>query len=115
MSSDRLVNCFRTDPFPVGLHVPILEAIYDRVPVISSFKLQECTNSHAVNVLMSIKDMTQGYEPRNGKPSAEVGVVDVTYDLYPHNAEDFGVLAVTLTRDAKRRQNYVVGQVELTK
>ena len=38
------------DPFPVGLHLPVLAALQDRVPVVTAPALQECTNSHAFNL-----------------------------------------------------------------
>ena len=34
------------DPFPVGLHLPLLEGLLEGIPVVSAPRLQECTNSH---------------------------------------------------------------------
>lgn len=42
------------DPFPVGLHLPLLEALLDGVPVVSAPALQECTNSHAVGIAAAL-------------------------------------------------------------
>lgn len=38
------------DPFPVGVHEPIINALSAGVPFVSAPALQECTNSHAVSL-----------------------------------------------------------------
>lgn len=53
------------DPYPVGLHTAVLEAMLDGVPVITAPALQECTNSHAFSLARYLRIM-----PRQGIPEA---------------------------------------------
>lgn len=38
------------DPFPVGVHEPVINALNAGVPVVSAPSLQECTNSHSLSI-----------------------------------------------------------------
>jgi hypothetical protein len=42
------------DPYPVGTHTQILEALFEGIPIVSAPKLQECTNSHAIGIVSAL-------------------------------------------------------------
>jgi hypothetical protein len=75
------------DPFPVGMHLPVLEALAAGVPVVSAPKLQECTNSHAVG----ISELLQ------------LQLVNETSFLWPTTSEEYAVFAMRLARDPHLR------------
>lgn len=42
------------DPYPVGTHTQILEALSEGIPIVSAPQLQECTNSHAIGIVTAL-------------------------------------------------------------
>lgn len=84
------------DPFPVGLHEPVLDAMLDGVPVVSSSDLQECTNSHAAGIGRYLKIPAFLEESQSG------GL------MLPSTAEDYGVLAVRLAKDRALRRSFIM-------
>ena len=80
------------DSFPVGMHVPVLEAMAAGVPVVSAPKLQECTNSHAFSIAKSFS---------LGISEEEAG------EFWPKTPEEYAVLAMRLARDRRLRQLFI--------
>lgn len=85
------------DPFPVGLHIPIYEAILDNVPVITAPKLQECTSNYAVGMIHHMNRLMQWNETWN---------VEEYDELLPQSAEEYGVLAVRLSKEPSLRVKF---------
>lgn len=80
------------DSFPVGMHVPVLEAMAAGIPVVSAPKLQECTNSHAFGIAKSFA----------------LGITeDVAQEFWPRTAEEYAVLAMRLAREHRLRQLFI--------
>lgn len=80
------------DSFPVGMHVPILEAMAAGVPVVSAPKLQECTNSHAFGIAESFA----------------LGIAhDEAKEFWPRTSEEYAVLAMRLAREHRLRQLFI--------
>ncbi len=74
------------DPYPVGAHVAVLQAMKEGVPVVSAPSLQECTNSHAVGISRAL---------RLSKLS------------WPASAEEYAVEAIRLQREEALRLEFV--------
>ena len=116
------------DPFPVGMHLPILQAMLDQIPVLSSFALQECTNSHAFNMAHFLNITSTTTNPSSSSadthaphahtvssntdnfapdPSNSPGASDNFQSLYPTTPEEYGVWAVRLQREPLFRQAFI--------
>lgn len=122
------------DPFPVGMHLPVLQAMLDQVPVLSAFALQECTNSHAFNIarylnisapqIHSSGDSTRGRVSHNNvAPAVSSSNTDNfetsehllagsdhsggAYSLFPTTPEEYGVWAVRLQREPAFRSAFI--------
>lgn len=93
------------DPFPVGLHENILEAMLDGVPVVTAPMLQECTNSHAASIGRYLH--IPAYSSRQEVDLDRFGD-DVEYTDIPSTAEDYGVLAVRLSKDSELRRRFTL-------
>lgn len=104
------------DPFPVGLHLSVLQAMLDQVPVLTSYALQECTNSHAFNLARYLNiSSTQtpllasqssghhhgGVNSDNYETDMHIG--DKFQAVYPTTPEEYGVWAVRLQREPEFR------------
>ena len=74
------------DPFPVGTHVAILQAMKEGVPVVSAPVLQECTHSHAVGIARALR---------------------LSKFTWPASAEDYAVEAIRLQREEGLRLEFV--------
>jgi hypothetical protein len=74
------------DPFPVGVHVPILQAMKEGIPVVSAPVLQECTNSHAPGIAQAL--MLSRFH-------------------WPTSAESYAVEAIRLQREQSLRLEFV--------
>lgn len=88
------------DTYPVGLHIPVLEAILDGVPVVSMPFLQECTNSYAINMQ---KSLNISYYLKFQKK------------FYFTTPEEYGVFAVQLSKDDRLKREMVVSLETLKK
>ena len=109
------------DPFPVGLHLPVLQAMLDQVPVLTSYALQECTNSHAFNLARYLNiSSTQAKTPgssdhHHGGANTDnyathvypSGRVTDLHALYPTTPEEYGVWAVRLQREPEFRSAFI--------
>lgn len=115
------------DPFPVGMHLPVLQAMLDQVPVLSSFALQECTNSHAFNIAryLNISSAVSAQQSQhlsastsgpvassnsdNFETSAHLsGSADQgAYSLFPTTPEEYGVWAVRMQREPAFRSAFI--------
>lgn len=80
------------DPFPVGLHIGIVEAFHDGVPVLSAPDLQECTNSHAYSI---------------GTKLEVPAYLKSEENVLPSTAEEYGVTAVRIAREYGMRKKFV--------
>jgi hypothetical protein len=89
------------DSYPVGLHVPIIEGILDSVPIVSLPFLQECANSHAINIQ---KAFNISYYNKLQKKM-----------IYFTTPEEYGVLAVQLAKDTKLRNEMIISGENLKK
>jgi hypothetical protein len=76
------------DPFPVGMHLPILEAVEFNVPIVSAPLLQECTSRHVYGMMRAH------------------GVGHKHISEYPSTVEDYAVYALSLQQDQKLRDVY---------
>jgi hypothetical protein len=74
------------DPFPVGTHVAILQAMKEGVPVVSAPILQECTHSHAVGIAKALR---------------------LSKFTWPTSAEEYAVEAMRLQREEGLRLEFV--------
>jgi hypothetical protein len=97
------------DPFPVGSHWQVLQAFYDQVPVLSSFALQECTNSHAHNIARHFNISSS----KNAASDEMYSESDNFLSLYPTTPEEYGVWAVRLHREPSFRQEFIVSLSKL--
>ena len=80
------------DSFPVGMHIPVLEAMAAGIPVVSAPKLQECTNSHAFGIAKSFA----------------LGIAeDEAKEFWPRTAEEYAVIAMRLAREHRLRQLFI--------
>jgi len=109
------------DPFPVGLHLPVLQAMLDQVPVLTSYALQECTNSHAFNLAryLNISSTQVPLSPSAHSSSVNHhgGANTDNYEssamgskfqaLYPTTPEEYGVWAVRLQREPEFRAAFI--------
>lgn len=77
------------DPYPVGMHTPIIDAMMAGVPVVSAPVLQECTNSHSFGIAKALGVIGPG-----GRPE------------WPSNAEEYAVLALRLQGDRALRRAF---------
>eukprot|EP00981_Chlorochromonas_danica_P007705 scaffold1869_cov163-Ochromonas_danica.AAC.17 len=91
------------DPFPVGLHEPVLDAMLDGVPVLTAPSLQECTNSHAKGIGRSL-----GIPVFLIDTDSEIEAGDIHHAVLPTTAEDYGVLAVRLSKEYALRLAFTV-------
>lgn len=114
------------DPFPVGVHIAVLEAMLDGVPVISAPNLQECTNSHAfslakyMHIMPSHPAAASSSSIGTGSSSIPTtgggggdgngGQMWHAKDFFPATAEEYGVLAVRVAKDAAFRRQFIVHQ-----
>jgi predicted O-linked N-acetylglucosamine transferase (SPINDLY family) len=113
------------DPFPVGMHLPVLQAMLDQVPVLSAFALQECTNSHAFNFARFL-NLTSSIESRGRSTASSSGVTNSNTDnfeshaspnsagatdnflsMFPTTPEEYGVWAVRLQREPQFREAFI--------
>lgn len=113
------------DPFPVGMHLPVLQAMLDQVPVLSSFALQECTNSHAFNIARYL-NISSAQTHSSGPANAHAPVASSNtdnfetndhlsgtdhrggaYSLFPTTPEEYGVWAVRLQREPAFRAAFI--------
>lgn len=74
------------DPYPVGAHVAVLQAMKEGVPVVSAPGLQECTNSHAVGIARALR---------------------LSKFSWPTTAEEYAVEAIRLQREEALRLEFV--------
>jgi len=74
------------DPFPVGMHVQILEALKEGIPVISAPALQECTHSHMPGIARALQ---------------------LSFWDWPTTAEEYAVLAMRLQREQSLQMSFV--------
>lgn len=74
------------DPYPVGAHVAVLEAMKEGVPVVSAPGLQECTNSHAMGIARALR---------------------LSKFSWPTTAEEYAVEAIRLQREEALRLEFV--------
>jgi hypothetical protein len=74
------------DPFPVGMHVQILEALKEGIPVVSAPALQECTHSHMPGISRALK---------------------LSFWDYPTTPEEYAVLAMRLQREQSLQMTFV--------
>jgi predicted O-linked N-acetylglucosamine transferase (SPINDLY family) len=79
------------DPYPVGMHISITEAMMRGVPVVSAPTMQECTNSHAYGIAQTLGIRGPGWYRNN----------------WPVNAEEYAVLAMQLQLDKSLRNNFL--------
>jgi hypothetical protein len=91
------------DTYPIGLHVPVLEAILDGVPVISLPFLQECLSSFAINIQKSFNISYYSARDQRSRP------------IFFTTAEEYGVLAVRLSKDTRLRNEMIVSSEVLSK
>jgi hypothetical protein len=115
------------DPFPVGSHLPVLQAMLDQVPVLTAYALQECTNGHAHNFARFLNisfasssavdpPQTDVTSRSSGSVSSntdnfELGSTGAASDLHaltPTTAEEYGVWAVRLQREPRFRESFIV-------
>jgi hypothetical protein len=75
------------DSFPVGMHLPILEAMAAGVPVVSAPTLQECTNSHAIGIAESL----------------QLKILSFPSFSWPTTPEEYAVFAMRLAREPQLR------------
>jgi hypothetical protein len=75
------------DSFPVGMHLPILEAMAAGVPVVSAPSLQECTNSHAIGIAESL----------------QLKILSLPSFSWPTTPEEYAVFAMRLAREPQLR------------
>ena len=88
------------DPFPVGQHIPLMEALVLGIPVVSAPHLQECTNRHARGILDAFGiALLDGTEEDPSSDSMTGG----SMASWPTTAEEFAVLAMQLTIDSRLR------------
>jgi hypothetical protein len=76
------------DPFPVGMHLPLIDALELNIPIVTAPSLQECTSQHGVGLLNSYA----------------IGHLDAFN--YPLTIEDYAVYALSLQQDAQKRLLY---------
>ena len=74
------------DPFPVGTHVAIFQAMKEGVPVVSAPILQECSHSHAVGIAKALR---------------------LSKFTWPTSAEEYAVEAMRLQREEGLRLEFV--------
>ena len=74
------------DPYPVGTHVAILQAMKEGVPVVSAPILQECTHSHAMGIAKALR---------------------LSKFSWPSSAEEYAVEAMRLQREEALRLEFV--------
>ena len=74
------------DPFPVGLHVQILEALKEGIPVVSAPALQECTHSYMPGIARALR---------------------LSFWDWPYTAEEYAVLAMRLQRERSLQMSFV--------
>ena len=70
------------DPFPVGLHLPLLEGLLEGIPVVSAPQLQECTNSHIDGIASALG----------------IHLNEETF-VWPATPEEYAVFAMRLQRE----------------
>lgn len=71
------------DPYPVGMHIQVFEAMLEGTPVVSAPMLQECTSSHVPGLAAAM-----------GMPFSE----------WPTTREEYSVLAMRLQREVALRE-----------
>jgi len=76
------------DPFPVGMHLPILDAIELNIPIVSAPMLQEWTNRHVFGLLQA------------------VGVGPSRITDFPATVEEYAVYALSLQQDEDQRKSF---------
>ena len=74
------------DPFPVGTHVQVLEALKEGIPVISAPALQECTASHMPGIARALQ---------------------LSFWDWPTTAEEYAVLALRMQREQSLQMQFV--------
>lgn len=85
------------DPYPVGLHINMLEAILDAVPIVSAPSLQECTNSHTYSIAKYLNIM----QPTSSAPELQ------ERDFFPSTPQEYGVLAVRVAKESSLRRRFL--------
>lgn len=109
------------DPFPVGLHLPVLQAMLDQVPVLTSYALQECTNSHAFNLARYLNISSTHAKTSTGSGNHHSGAntdnyathvypsgrISDLHAIYPTTPEEYGVWAVRLQREPEFRAAFI--------
>ena len=83
------------DPFPVGLHAPLVEALILGTPVVSAPALQECTNSFSQGILKLF-----GISLDNNGNNNNFDEEDSYYSEWPTTAEEYAVLAMRVQHDS---------------
>ena len=82
------------DPFPVGLHIQLIDAIDSNIPIVTAPMLQECTARHGLGLLRAAN---------RGHGSIEE---------YPQSVEDYAVYALSLQQNVALRSLYIVEETQ---
>lgn len=77
------------DPFPVGMHIQLLDAIDSNLPIVTAPMLQECTARHGYGLL---KAYGRGH---------------VTMEEYPGSIEEYAVYALSLQQNLALKSLYI--------
>jgi hypothetical protein len=94
------------DPFPVGVHAPIREALHVGTPVVSAPSLQECTSRHARGITAAFhqEQRQQQQQQRQQQQNA------LTASAWVTTAEQFADAALKLARQRHHQRQHSAKQ-----
>ena len=107
------------DPFPVGMHLQVLEALQDGVPVVSAPMLQECASSHTpglavgLGIPFAVQQLQQGragqqQQQQQGGGGGEVlPLMSGSATPWPTTPEEYAVLALRLHRELALHRSFM--------
>ena len=91
------------DPFPVGLHGPIIESLSRGIPVVSAPALQECTNRHADGIMEAF-GVNPHSSPTSSGSTGDEDASETNSIFSPTTPEEYAVLAVQVQHDRALRE-----------
>ena len=95
------------DPFPVGVHAPIREALHVGTPVVSAPSLQECTSRHARGITAAFHQEQRQQQQQQQRQQQQNAL---TASAWVTTAEQFADAALKLARQRHHQRQHSAKQ-----
>jgi hypothetical protein len=105
------------DPFPVGRHVEIYDALLNDIPVVTAPHMQECTSSYADSLMQELQLGPYYLHYIESSNHTQIPLPGKEFNTaasftWPITAEEFVVFAIRLQTDAALRKTFSYTSVQ---